>query len=600
MASTYRRKGSTGRYRVKFRDAAGDWRDVLGFTDSKASETMGTKLEQLAAARAAGETPKADLSAFVRGLPANLQTKLARWGLLDGAAYAGTKPLTRHLDDYKAALLAGVASRKQKGPATDKHAELLHKRATTLLEGISAKVLTDVTAENVGNYLAGRRAKDANEGGLAAQTSNNYLRGAKSFFNWLVRAGRATKNPLTNVAPIQITPKLRKHIRRPLEYDEAAALLQATRNGPTRYGMPAEERYWLYRLALETALRSSELRALTRENFELNDAEPFVWLPGDDTKNNLAAELPLRAETVSELRAILAGKHPKAAVFANMPKDYDVVDMLKPDLKAAKVPYRTDGGVCDFHALRGTCLSWLADAGTPLKVLQDYARHANAETTMKHYARTLRGSLAGAAARLPDLKGAGLAAVKATGTDNIAATQTTPRTTPNGVPKRASACKTVHSKGAIKRCGTSARKHYKTSAIQRTEVPQNELRVLGLEPRTHGLKGRCSTTELHPRLEIEDANTSSKPVGTGRDWTRTNPPCQPRTNKTTPNYSESYRRIEWTGYSESCVRPFRNASSISTAAPTTSPPRARASLQQAAIVPPVARTSSTTRTRSPG
>ena len=25
------------------------------------------------------------------------------------------------------------------------------------------------------------------------------------------------------------------------------------------------------------------------------------------------------------------------------------------------------------------------------------------------------------------------------------------------------------------------------------------LRVLGLEPRTHGLKGRCSTTELHPR-----------------------------------------------------------------------------------------------------
>ena len=60
------------------------------------------------------------------------------------------------------------------------------------------------------------------------------------------------------------------------EYNEAIALLDATRNRPTRYGMPAEERYWLYRFALETALRSSELRALTRESFELDDDEPFV------------------------------------------------------------------------------------------------------------------------------------------------------------------------------------------------------------------------------------------------------------------------------------------------------------------------------------
>ena len=57
--------------------------------------------------------------------------------------------------------------------------------------------------------------------------------------------------------------------------------------------MPAEERYWLYRLALETALRSSELRAVTRENFELDDAEPFVWLPGDDTKNREDALLEI-------------------------------------------------------------------------------------------------------------------------------------------------------------------------------------------------------------------------------------------------------------------------------------------------------------------
>ncbi|MCH7800663.1 MAG: serine hydrolase, partial [Chloroflexi bacterium] len=212
----------------------------LGYTDAKASDEMGRKLEQLAAIRAAGETPEPELSRFVRGLPAKLQEKLARWGLLDGAAYAGTKPLTQHLDDYKKALLAGVASRRQNGPATDKHAELVHNRVETLLNGIDATVLADVRVEQVGDYLAKRRTK-----GLSAQSSNHYLRSCKAFLSWMVRTGRATTNSLANVAPMQVTPKLRKHVRRPLEHDEAATLLQTTRTGSTCEGMPAEERYWL-------------------------------------------------------------------------------------------------------------------------------------------------------------------------------------------------------------------------------------------------------------------------------------------------------------------------------------------------------------------
>jgi integrase len=455
MASIYKRKGTAGRYRVKFRDPGGAWRDVLGYTDAKGSEEMARKLERLASLRAAGETPPPELSTFVRGLPVKLQANLAKWGLLDGPAFASTRPVTNHLDDYKVALLSGVASRRQKGPSTAKHANLVYNRVKSLLEGIGARVLTDITNQKVGIYLSERRTK-----GLSTQSSNHYLRSCKAFLSWMVRTGRATQSPLTDTATIEVTHRQRKHVRRPLEHVEAARLLEKTKTGPIREGMPNVERYWLYRIALETALRSSELRALTREHFELDDNEPFVWLGDDDTKNRKETELPLRSETVVELRLYLAGKHPKTAVFPNMPAKHHISRMIRADLEAAGITYSTDSGVVDFHALRGTCLSWLADAGTPLKVLQDFARHSDPKLTMNVYARTLRGSLAGAAGRLPDLAGLSRAAAKATGTDNKTAQQTTPRTTPNGSQKRASACANPQSMSAARPPSTSAERPY--------------------------------------------------------------------------------------------------------------------------------------------
>jgi len=141
-----------------------------------------------------------------------------------------------------------------------------------------------------------------------------------------------------------------------------------------------------------------------------------VWLPGDATKNREPADLPLRPDTVEELRTFLAGKHPSVGVFPNMPIVTDVAYMLRFDLKAAGVEYQTDSGRVDFHALRGTCLSWLANAGVPVKTLQDFARHSDVRLTMNLYARTMQGKLAEAAEYLPDLRKPIKQALKATGT----------------------------------------------------------------------------------------------------------------------------------------------------------------------------------------
>ncbi len=396
-----------------------------GFRDEGAAEELGRKVERLANLRAAGEQPDAVFTKWLEGLPNKLRDRLAGFGLLTGRAAAATRKLAEHLADYRQALLDGVASPRQKGPATAEYADLVLSRVTKLLAGIGATFVADVTPEAVGRWLAEQRAKARKLGGLGVQSSNHYVTNAKSFLNWMIRAKRTSENPLACVPKLQVTAKARRHVRRALETDEAAALLTATRSGPVRYGMDAESRYWLYRLALETALRSGELRTLTPASFHLDADEPHVFLPGDDTKNRTDAELPLRADTVAELRAFLKGKPDRVPVFATMPARTAVAKMLRSDLAAARTKWleaaRTDaertererssfleiadgaGRELDFHALRGTCLSWLAAAGVPVKTLQTFARHSTPVLTMNVYARTLHGGLADAAARLPNL-----------------------------------------------------------------------------------------------------------------------------------------------------------------------------------------------------
>ena len=51
--------------------------------------------------------------------------------------------------------------------------------------------------------------------------------------------------------------------------------------------------------------------------------------------------------------------------------------MLRRDLEAAGIPYRTAEGIADFHALRHTYASRLVRHGVSVKVAQDLARHSD-------------------------------------------------------------------------------------------------------------------------------------------------------------------------------------------------------------------------------
>ncbi len=53
-------------------------------------------------------------------------------------------------------------------------------------------------------------------------------------------------------------------------------LINASMDGPERYGMSGQERATLYKLAIETGLRAGELASLTRASFTLDADKPTV------------------------------------------------------------------------------------------------------------------------------------------------------------------------------------------------------------------------------------------------------------------------------------------------------------------------------------
>jgi integrase/recombinase XerD len=376
-----------------------------GYRDKRASEELGRKVERVAALRESREQPDATLVGWLEGLPAKLRDRLARLGLLDPHAVGAGRALAEHVADYERALLdRGV---------TTKHATLVKNRVDAILTGIGAKHLSDVTGERVGRYLADRRRN-----GLSVQSSNHYLRAVKGLVAWLVKERRASESPIAHLP--MMNPRIdRRHERRALGTDELRRLLNATRNGPERFGMLGAERAMLYELAVTTGLRASELRSLTRSSFDFDRRE--VTVEAAYSKRRRDDVLPLRAEVAERLRALLTCKLPGAPAF-DMPKVDKLSRMVKADLTAAGVPYADGAGrVADFHALRHTFITNLARGGVHPRTAQELARHSTIKLTMDRYSHVARGALDDALRVLPDLSGAASGDRRATGTDDAGA-----------------------------------------------------------------------------------------------------------------------------------------------------------------------------------
>lgn len=176
--------------------------------------------------------------------------------------------------------------------------------------------------------------------------------------------------------------------------------------------MSGSERRLLYRLAIETGLRSNELRSLTRGSLFLNSDRPYIVGTADSTKNKKDARQYIQPDVASNLIALIAAKSPKARVF-RFPHETNLARMLRADLAAARQAWlkeakrdpeerlrreqsdflnatNHEGEHFDFHSLRHTCGGWLAMQGNHPKVVQTIMRHSSITLTMDTYGLRLR------------------------------------------------------------------------------------------------------------------------------------------------------------------------------------------------------------------
>ncbi len=348
---------------------------------------------------------------------------------LDAICDESRRSVESHLADFEAKMQAG--NRKPKHITTT----IGYIRA--IAKAAEWTTVSDISADDV-NRWAGKLKEE----GRSARTIQANLTAVKSFTRWLANHYKLPRDPLASVQ--KPDPKAdRRRERRMLLPEEWDWLRSAAADGPEWGVMTGQERVLLYAVAIQTGLRASELRSLTRGRLFLGEASPFITCKAGSTKNAKDARQYIQRDLADNLARYVKSKTPGAAIFT-MPRSENVADMLRADLASARRDWlkaakhdpdeyerrmqsdfltekNHEGEMLDFHSLRHTCGAWLAMKGAHPKAIQAVMRHSTITLTMDTYGHLFPGQEADTVARLPKMLGNGEEMLRATGTADYTA-----------------------------------------------------------------------------------------------------------------------------------------------------------------------------------
>ncbi len=287
-----------------------------------------------------------------------------------------------------------VVARKAK----PKHLTAVLRDVRLVLSGCRLKTVADLRAADlavrVESFVWSLTEGDEP---VSAPTAAYTGKHAKQFTRWMWRKRKVlAADPL---AGVDLPSQAVVNKRRALTAEELAKLIQAAADSPDVFrGMTGPERSVLYSLAVTTGFRVAELAALTAASFDLDADPPAVFLPGAHTKNSKDARLPVASGVARQVAPLLTRRR-SGPVFPGTWWER-AADMLRDDLTAAGIKGVTADGAADFHSLRHTFIT-LVGQSSPLKVLQDLARHSTPILTVGRYSHAELSEKAAAVDAIP-------------------------------------------------------------------------------------------------------------------------------------------------------------------------------------------------------
>lgn len=349
---------------------------------------------------------------------------------------AARLPLRKHLEEFRAAILAGGTS--------PRHAEHVFARTLRVLEAMGWRVIADLNAEGAARWIASlgatstpdqlpalpteyrpgeaarllgislqalsksitRNAHPPGTGngkarriprstvlalisqkskGVGPRTRNDYRIHLKHFGRWLEETGRVQRNPFAHGLSAERTECDIRKRRRALTTDELTRLLEATRHGPDRCGLSGYARSLLYSVAFVTGFRRAALADLTPAHFQLGPT-PTVTLTATASKNGRSQVNPIPESLAAAIRDYVSTRSEHEPLW---PGSWvtQAAKMLRADLRTADIAWKTIGVhgpvVVDFHGLRHTAFTHAARTA-PLHVVQQLAGHSSPTVTGKY------------------------------------------------------------------------------------------------------------------------------------------------------------------------------------------------------------------------
>lgn len=226
--------------------------------------------------------------------------------------------------------------------------------------------------------------------GKAGKTVTNKVMDLSAFIKWCKKRKYLKEDPLAELGKFDTSPKV---LRRAMTPQELRSLLEHC----------APHRRLLYEVAFCTGLRENELRRL--EPRFLDRRECAINIPKEIDKARrsrvqyIPAALMKRLEAfieAGEARATYARtyrytwaregkKKPPGDPLLYVPANSST--LLKKDLAAAGIPFMTEKGKLDFHALRTAYVNFVLEVSPDVKTAQELARHETADMTLNVYGR---------------------------------------------------------------------------------------------------------------------------------------------------------------------------------------------------------------------